>query len=577
MNIISSKEKINRMIDGIHTILSLSEEQYNLLMQKMTTSDKKLESLRFYYVTDGCEVPDNPVQLGLEQTWDENGKYIGRGYWGYSDFSMYQILQECQSLLGEYTTGSLEFSRINEMIHTRDLSSFKTLYSSTNGVNPMLLDKIFEILSSDDMLSKFFDYNNNIETFAINGQEISRNEYLKHFGQIFGNKDKNGNLSDENRISSDFFIPNLEELKNRYSQIFEKINIDRYVNPHYTFLVGPNITDSVIRDGKEPPWEITPEIREAIFSDMPQNLSLEEQAMYIYCKMCTIFSYDEGYMYRDKLSKVNYGSTFSKEHLEKIMPGDKITCYDFSRIYVKLINELDGDITAVMILEGANEGHALAGFYTENVSATVEAINAASAKDSTNDLMKAKNGIKLRGVKIISDREGMIEQAIDKVYPQILGKQPQTIREFVRHLNGIPKEKDVPNDIVLKLQAFLEIMKSNHILGNEFTQTLWGIGKTNYFGDTKLEHAYLGELQRKDDGSEKYKRNILLRQPRQKEKEDSSREVYLIDTDTLDLTTCSEEDIITRLNSGELIYESEKHKLPGIDITLGGEQNDSIK
>ena len=116
-----------------------------------------------------------------------------------------------------------------------------------------------------------------------------------------------------------------------------------------------------------------------------------------------------------------------------------------------------------------------------------------------------------------------------------------------------------------KLQALLETMKSNHIFGNEFAQTLWGIGKTNYFGDTKLERAYLGELQREDDGSEKYKRHILLRQLKQKKTEDSSREVYLIDTDTLDLTTCSEENIIAKLNSGELIYESEKHKLPGID------------
>ena len=80
-----------------------------------------------------------------------------------------------------------------------------------------------------------------------------------------------------------------------------------------------------------------------------------------------------------------------------------------------------------------------------------------------------------------------------------------------------------------------------------------------------MERAYLGELQREDDGSEKYKRHILLRQPKQKETEGSTREVYLIDTDTLDLTTCSEEDIIARLNSGELIYESEKHKLHGID------------
>ncbi len=50
-----------------------------------------------------------------------------------------------------------------------------------------------------------------------------------------------------------------------------------------------------------------------------------------------------------------------------------------------------------------------------------------------------------------------------------------------------------------------------------------------------------------------------------KEDEDSSKEVYLIDTETLDLSICFEEDIIARLNSGELIYEKEKHKLSGID------------
>ena len=43
------------------------------------------------------------------------------------------------------------------------------------------------------------------------------------------------------------------------------------------------------------------------------------------------------------------------------------------------------------------------------------------------------------------------------------------------------------------------------------------------------------------------------------------KEVYLIDTETLDLSICFEEDIIARLNSGELIYEKEKHKLSGID------------
>ena len=565
MNIISSKEEINRMIDGIQTILSLPEEQYNLLIQKMIPSTKKIEPLQFYYLTDGCEAPDKPIQLGLEQTYDEDGEFIGRGYYGGTNFSMYQILQECKRMLEKYPSNSLESSRINKMIHTRDLPSFKTLYSSSNNVSPLLLNKIFETLSSDEMFSKFFDYSNNAESFAVDGQEISRSEYLKHLGQIFGNKDANGNLSNRNCISSDFFIPDLEELKNRYSKIFDEINMDRYVNPSYTFLRVPRITDTVIRDGEEPDWEIKPQIREAIFTDMPQDLSLEEQAMYIYCKMCTIFSYDEGYMYRDKLNKVNYESTFSKEHLEELKLGDKITCYDFSRMYTKFINELDGDITAVIILEGTNEGHALAGFYTENISATVEAINVASDKDSTNDLMKAKNGINLKGVKIISDREGLIEQALNKVYPQVIGKKPQSIKEYIQELKSLPQEQEVPNDIALKLKSLLEIMKSNHIFGNEFAQTLWGIGKSTYFGENKLERAYLGELQRSDDGGEKYKRHILLRQPKQKETENSSGEVYLIDTDTLNMITCSEEDIIAKLNSGELIYESQKHKLPGID------------
>ena len=565
MNIISSKEETNRIIDGIKTILSLPEEQYNLLIQKMPASASRIESLRFYYLTDGCEAPGNPIQLGLERTFDESGNFIGRSYFCGTIFSMYQILKECQSMLKNYPLDSIESSRINEIMHTRDLSSFKKFYSSSYDVNPILLDKIFEILSSDDMLSKFLDYSNNIEAFTIDGQEISRNDYLKHLGKIFGNKDVNGNLSDKTLISSEFFIPDLEELKNRYSQIFDEINIDRYVNPIYTFSRGPKIGDTIVRDGEEPYWQINSETCEAILTDMPQDLSLEEQAMYIYCKMCTIFSFDEGYLYRDKLNKVNYGSTFSKDHLEGIRPGDKITCYDFSRIYVKLINELDGDITAVMILEGGNEGHALAGFYTEKVSATVEAVNIASSKDSTNDLMKAKNGIKLKGVKIISDRKGLIEQALDKVYPQILGKNPKSIKEYVQELKSLSKEQDVPIDIGLKLQSFIEIMKLNHIFGNEFAQTLWGMGKTNYFGNDKLELAYLGELQRSDDGSEKYKRHILLRQPKHEDTEDYSREVYLIDTDTLDLITCTEEDIIAKLTSEELIYESKERKLPGID------------
>ena len=568
MRIISEKnteKENNRMIDGINTILSLPEEEFNLFIKEMTPNGKELEKLRFHYSTDECEAPDLPIEIGLGITHTYN-----RCYYGGKNFTMFQILQECKNMLNNYPTDSLEYSRINKILHTRDLSNFKKFYSGKYDIDPMLLEKVFEMLSSNELLSKFLDYNNNTDAFAINGQEVPRSEYLRHLGEIFGNKDKN--LDSDKPILSDFFIPNFNEFEERYLQIFEKINMNRYVNPYFTFQTLPNkyntlfTHDLVYINGEEPDFKISPETCEAIFTDMPTDLSLEEQAIYVYAKMCTIFTYDEGYLYRDKLNKVNYDFTFSKEHLEEIKPGDKITCYDFARLYAKFVNEhIDGDITAVMISEGINQGHALAGFYTENVSATVEAINVFSDQDVTNDLMKAKNGINLSGINIVSDRDGLIKQAIDKVYPLVLGKQPKSINDFIQELNSIPQENDIPNDPVLKMQSLLEVMKSNNVFGNEFCQTFLSMCKTNYFGNTKLEYAFLGELQKDSNGENRYKRHILLRQPIPENSTNHLDEFYMINTDKLELKKCSKGDIIQRLNSGELIYEKENHKIPGID------------
>ncbi len=560
MNIISSKEQVSRMADGINTILSLPEEEYKMFIKRMWPSES-IEELRFFYLTDKCEMPTNPTQIGLEKMHDEDYHFIARGYFGGENFSMHEILEHCKSILNNYPTDSIEYSRISEIIQSRGLEAFKQLYSDKNGFNSQVVDKAFQILLDDDMLSKFLNYNENKEAFEIEGEEISQLDYLKVLGKILGKRNDQGELNLEKRISKDFLIPEFEGIKNRYFQILDNINMDRFSNPKYTFTEVERFDEKIIREGDEPDWAISPEVYQEIFQDMPQDLSLEEKAMYIYCKMCQVFQYDEGYAYKNRLNKVNYESTFSKEHLESLKPGDKVTCYDFARMYAKLINELDGDITAVMILQGINEGHALAGFYTENVSATVEAININSNTDATNDLMKAKNGIKLSGIKPISDRKGILEKAINKVYSQILGEKPKSIKEYIEHLRSTQQEQDVPEDIALRLQSFLEVMKSKQISGNELTQTLWGINKTKWFRNAQLEMAYLGEL-REDE--KRYKRHILLRQ-KDKEARANPREVYLIDTDTLDFTISSEEEIIAKLNSGELIYERKDHKLPGID------------
>ena len=442
----------------------------------------------------------------------------------------------------------------------------------TIGCNKKLIDKLFEIISKDDTLKKFLDYKNNEEYFSINGEKIDIGEYLMQLGKIFGNKDKFGNFSNKNAISQNFFIPELDQFKTRYSQIFEQINIDRYVNPTYefrSFTTLDRISNTVIRKDEEPDWEINEELRDSIIGKMPSNLSLEEKAIYIYCKLCKELTYDDGYLFRGKLENGRYEYKFSKEHMENIKPHSKITCWDYSRLYSKFVNSLDGNIEAVIIAEGANHGHYLTGFYTDRASVMLEAINGRTG--GTNDLMKAKNGIEFEGVEIISDRDGVIKQAIEKIYPQIFGKKQKSIKNYIQDLKSTAS-KENPINLKYKIQSFTDEMKKCQIFGNEAVQTLSAFNKAGFFGQD-LTRAYLGKKEISQDGKKFYRRLVLIKA--QNESSNSKEELYLLDSESLELSQCTSQEIIRKLNSGEFVYENEKHKIQGIDMEVT--DDDTVK
>lgn len=563
MNIITKEEQKGRLEDGIQTLLHLDEESFETVIAQLNSKEKQLSELKMYYTTDGSEAPHNPIQLGLERMTDEQGNRISRYYYHLEEHpTTNQILNALESKMEMYTPDSPEYSRIKALLDARGLDGFKTRYLAEDGSNVHILNNIFEILSNEETFKRFMDYQNNIQYFSVEGRETKISEYFKYLAELFGKKDNDGNLQYNVLASRDFYIPGLDGYQKRYLQILANMNMERYVNPDYEFKSNPTYT---IRKDEEPDWTISPEIYREVYSGMSEGLSLEEQAMYIYCKLCQIFLYDEGYMYRDKITKVNYESTFSKEHLEGIKPGTKITCYDFSRIFAKLINEIEGDIEAVVLIEGWNEGHFRAGFYTDKVSAEVEPVNVDvnGSNDPTNDLMKAKNGIKLRGIKTISDEEGVLKKAMEVVYPQVLGKQPISIKEYVEKLKQMPRE-DIPNDVQTKLESFLEVMRTNNISGNELAQALAGLRRSKFLKG-QLDCAYLGEIE-ENNGQKRYRRKILLRQTQTDSQEKQEKPImYLLDPESLELAMCLDEEIISKLNSGEFVYENEKRKMPGID------------
>jgi len=559
MNIITEKETNGRVVDGIATILNLSDEDFNICIEKLIPREGKgLEDIYFYYTTDLCECPENEPQLGLETIYD-NDKFVGRAYFGVSKTSIHDIFYQFSELLPKFEKFSKGYERIERLLKTRDIEALKKS-KITEKTDKELLDRVFQILTDDNILKKFINFEDNKEEFAINAEERQLAEYLRELGKVFGNVDSKGELKNR-QIHNCFYIPKLQECTDRYLQILNTYNMDRYINPMYEFRNFNSLTyvgDCIIRQNEEPEWTVNQELKTAVYKGFPEDGTLEEKAMHIYCSLCKELQYDDGYFYRDELKDSKYNFEFSKENLESIIPNSRITCWDFSRVFSKMINELEGDIEAVIISRGMNQGHFLAGFYTDKVSATVEAIN--SRSNSTNDLMKAKHGIKFEGIEIISDREGLIEKALDKVYSKIYDKEQIGINEYVEQLKLIPKE-DIPNNLQKKFEAFTEVMKTNKIFGNEAMQTFNLYYKTGFFGE-ELKKAFVG---RKEEisGKEQYKRILLITPKLENMQLDTT--VYSIDTEKLEMSVHTAEEVIQKLNSGEIIYEDNKHTLPNID------------
>ena len=297
---------------------------------------------------------------------------------------------------------------------------------------------------------------------------------------------------------------------------------------------------------------------------MPEDLTLEEKIMYIYCNLCNMFSYDDGYFYRDRIDTDRYTDRFSKEVLEGVKPDTKITCFEFARILSKFINQLDGDVESVVITEGVNRGHFKTGFYTDKVSVMLEAVNS-DLKSGTNDFMKIKAGMLPNGIEIISDKFDIMKKAVDKVYPLVLDKKytiDEYISDFEEYKENKPEEVNSSN-IEKKLEAFCEILYDNEILGNEAVQTFNIFDNFDFFG-SDIEKAYVGKKVL-NENEETYKRYILVRARNEFKENPKEYSVYLLDTDTLELEKFKAKDFIEKIKSEEFVYENRARKLKGID------------
>jgi len=529
MRIISEKEINGRLLDGIGTLLKLDNKSFATVIKNLSAPADKygnFKHITFYYLTDDCECPEGIAQLGLEDA------YGGRGYFGGKYFNRAEIMQQIELLKLKITDkNSLAFSCCESLLKTSGIEALQRHYETN--MNSTTVAQAIKALSSDEEMERFLS------------SSTDKQESLRIISDLFNSE-----------ILNSFYIKEISAWKEHFKIINNKENLD-YFLPKYRTAGELGAMQGAMQDIlKKEKWEINPKLRASIINDMPQNFSPEQKALYIYCKLVKESKFNQGYEYRDRKGvEEDFSGFFDKKRMESLTLESEMLCFDICRVFCKLAGEING-VTPVVVKqvgifnEGVDEGHYRTGFYSNNVSVGLEPVNIIS--DGINDLYRAKNGLILDGINIVSDRKGLVGEALEIIYPLVFNKKLKTIEEHMAELKETIKP-EIPAATDLKLQSFLEALRQHGIQGNEAVLALTATKKQGFWPDG-LEFSFVGEQTMSKDGKPTRNRRVVINDKNQ-------NQLYLFDPTAMTSGNITADQIKEGLQSSKLVYEKKEHQI----------------
>lgn len=523
MNIISEKEICGRLADGINTLLGLDETSFNEVIKRL----KEFEKIDFFYLTDNFrnkqwKIP--PEQLGLEQPYSSDRRLIARGYFGGESYTRQEVFSEIEKLSRGLDKKSPVYLRCEKILDAGGKEMYRKLSNARS--TPEVVEKVFKAFESEEGLQKF-----------LSSKDDKTNELIMMA------------VAFDRNVLDWFYFPEIPKWQERYKAIYEKENMDKILIPTYK-MTSSKASDSEKLVSENHDWAVNPKLREKILKGMPQDIEPEQQAMYIYCQMTKMFKFNHRYTLRGKEGvEEKFSNEFNKEKMEAITADSEILCFDFSRIYHKLAGEIEG-ITPVIISQGYDAGHFRTGFFSDKVSVGLEPTNI-SCEEGVNDLYNAKNGLPLSGINIVSDRGGLINDALEKIYPLVYGSKFKTVEDHMAALKETIKP-DVPMDFELRLQSFLEAMKNKGLQGSEAVMELMTAKKAGFW-NPEIKFSFIGE-QTIANGTKTRNRQVVLSDTEQDN-------LYLLDPNMMISGQVTANEISRRLQDHNLVYEDDERKI----------------
>ena len=292
-----------------------------------------------------------------------------------------------------------------------------------------------------------------------------------------------------------------------------------------------HLTEFHRRFDDEQDFTVNPQLVKQLALDTCPEKTPEGKALWLYLRLCQVLKYDEGNFYRDYRHHPNDNPYDSFKVVENVTAETPVTCFNFARIAVKLLNQIDG-VHAVMIAFGSNLGHFRFGYYTDRVSVDAEPT---TPKNHYNDLARVKLGIKPQGLVIFNGYDTMRELA-ERVIPPMIAQSKADLRECLHFLRGMPFDEKTPQ---IDIAALVGAFKQQGIDGATMVQVLFDMNKK--FSQPPYQFARTGLLG--DDGD--VQPQLLVRE---------GQKIDRIELDTLAVSPLSARVYDATVRRGELIY-----------------------
>lgn len=312
----------------------------------------------------------------------------------------------------------------------------------------------------------------------------------------------------------------------------------RYSDPLYVRLGDACKYDKCFEDEQD--FKINPTLLEQIkFSDC-QETTPEGKALWLYVRLCQLLKYDEGYFFKNQRRHPNDDPYKSFEIVESVTAETPVTCFNFSRIAVKLLKEFAG-VNALIVSVGDGLEHFRFGYYTDRVAVNAEPT---TPHNHYNDLARIKLGIKPQGL-IIIEGDKMMQSLQNRIVPPMLAESERELHEYIDLINTM--DQKIIGAPQIKVNYLIDELKNQGIDGATTTQLMIDINHKFVQKPYRLSRMAINI----DEGT----KNKVIPQLLVREKQNST----LVDLYEMNTAQISNDDYKKMIHNNSLLYSDQTY------------------